>query len=260
MVDNDQRRLFSQLEGAIASIPDYLLPTGGLFTRHDALALSQDLQRSNGLARVFVHPFFDTHVEVDFNNIKPEFIDNYKKAMRLRNSVLKIAQNQNPAKPPILILEEKPFVIHTAALMLSVNASQTHVFPTIQYAPVPYYDDNDSLDSNPFNANRQFAIQAYDRFVLLMRTLGMKSMIIGGANLTISSDPAHYRIANSLGKHGDIVGHHLKQCVGSFARNMYGHMDIQMSNITSPQSVSSIRRGRVYEPELVLADNKQSMS
>lgn len=174
--------------------------------------LSESVKRSQGVVRVFVHPYFDSYNPKDADS---------KNSERIQAGIVSILNSQNAGpdghNPPVILMEEEGSIKKVKGIVSSsVPNSQENVYfvPTAQASPKPIIKVAGKFERD----------DPWPCFRRILSDIGAKKILIGGMYFW------------SSGKNAKT----LYGCVGEVIKQLSA-FEIQVSNFTSPDSRQDIR-------------------
>lgn len=170
-------------------------------------SLKEEIQRSGGVIRVIVHPFFDEYAKDYFEHPPAQ----KKEAIQVQESFKKLATSESDKKIPTIVLEDHRHVQRTIDQI--PGSSRLYFIPTFKDNPTPSLADNET--------DRVPEEELWESFAKGLEELGVERIILSGVNLDYSDNNPE----------------ELLQCVGKTHRNLSKHFKIEMSRMTYPKKV-----------------------
>lgn len=187
----------------------------------DREALQKAIAKSNGVVRVFVHPFFDR-----FNSSTDMALEHLSKAERVHKGVAKVltAKNEEDRNPPILFMEEGDNMKKLKAFIESHGnfaKAFSVIVKTVEGTSVP-----DVLRGvgNLILKPSLFSEKSWKIFIDSLKGLGVKKAIVGGSFFWANGEGA-----NSQGYGAGCVG----GAVSAFSGN---GIEVVISNFNNPDA------------------------
>jgi hypothetical protein len=190
--------------------------------------LTQKIASSNGVIRIFVHPFYEDYYNItvfDENNI-----DDKKRKDNVIEVLRRVAESGHNEKPPIFIFEEAGHYERDHLLEKLNNTIKSeiqdplYIVPTIAGDPTPYEKTGDpQVDDNvPYE-------ERWEKLIATYKQIGVKKAILGGMNLFIVKDQSESELKDNM-----------YECVGKAAEKLSPHFDIQISSAAYPHNRSTL--------------------
>ena len=211
-----RKEMPSEIRGPVFHQVEY-----GNMNAEDREALQKAIAQSNGVARVFVHPFFDR-----FNTSEDIALEHLTKAERVHKGVEKVltAKNEEGNNPPIFFMEEGSNEKKLKSFLQSrANFSKAFsvIVKTIEGESTPDVLKGARdliLDPNLFSQ------KSWKIFIDSLKALGVKKAIIGGSFFWTDEDED-----NTQGYGPGCVGGAIEE----FASN---GIEVVISNFNNPDA------------------------
>jgi hypothetical protein len=197
-------------EKGIATIPDHKniaeqseMRIKDLFAlnEEEQQKLIQDIAKSNGVIRVFIHPYYDINHRIDHND----------ETAHIRKWLEYMAASNSDKQPPVFIFEEFNRVNElNSKLNETVGQNSVILVKTYRNDPMPVCASGEE-------GSMWKQLMAWKKLRKKFKELGVRRIIIGGMRLEV--DPEN------------IYG-----CVGNAARNLESDFEIIISYLSAPHS------------------------
>ena len=187
-------------------------------TSHEFQEFKKEVESKNGRIRIMIHPFYDDSRNAD----------------KVDKGLMRLIQADESKSLPIIIFEAKSSMERTKEyLSESTKSAKHHIYyvPTYIHSPTPDIR-TDKLESGKQNDAR------WDKVVEILKTLGVKEVIVGGLLLGIIPEPSKSNLMSDeytkqrLDKGAKNVDYSLEFCVGrAIAEFAKRDLDVELSGI-----------------------------
>ena len=190
--------------------------------------LKEEIQKSNGLVRVFIHADWIT--------------DEYEK--RIKDPMFRLLQSEK--SPPIFFFEDvRDFedvkkVLELFNRKMSLLAKPVYLVPTLVRVPYPIMEEiplpkTEAPESLTKEESIEYGHKSLGRFLFILHVFGVRKILVGGNELIIDDS-------------GDV-----NKCVGNFVKYLdvlrelseehsdFPKIDVRVSEMTGPKSRSDLR-------------------
>jgi len=194
--------------------PPVELLTGELF-QTDQKTLEEfksGVEKSKGLAMIFVHPYFVTENE-EWN--RHENNESLAAARTMRRTDAFIG-SESKNKPPIIIFEESHRIQETAEHIRSLTGTSVLIMPTISGTSIP------ALPGSNHVVSSQERAKAWPPIIRSLKYLGVKKILLGGMYLGMTTTWTHEKQI------------HLTECVGGVYGALSYDFEVEISSFTFP--------------------------
>jgi len=225
-----------------------LMPTINIVTISETQTqrLQSRVAASNGLIRIFVHPFFEQYWD---RHCYRDHVENgtYPKIDAIKSGLERILSLPPEKTPPVFILEELERMDQTAATISSMNSTsgnEVYFVPTQRTRSQPKFTDISVLDDD--NGKN------WKKLADIFTSLGVRKAIVGGSRLTVhyiddprvlTDDKETTAFAKQLEKSGALYTNvDIHRCVGSAIAYLSNYFDVEVSTLAHPHSRGDIKR------------------
>lgn len=174
--------------------------------------LRQRVEKSKGLIRVFVHPYYQKY-KIARGYFPPRPIEDEPeeriKKETLNRAILQMAELAPEKTPPIFFFEEFERVNEFKKKIEDVLRNEFYIIPTEPSEPKPKIDSEDLIDS-------------WHTLSSKLHELGVKKILIGGMYFEVNYERPRPEGDDSP----------LWQCVGVTIDNLQKDFEIEVSNLT----------------------------
>lgn len=192
-------------------------------TEEDRTRLQERIKKSGGRIFIFVHPYYHETVEEQRDAPLPEelTIEGRKKVWAIEKAIKKVALLPSEQTIPFFIMEEKDRI---SALKKKISS-----FIHSQDLNEFYFVPTDVMDPRPV-IPRELGERAWERFAILLKSLGVKSILIGGQRL---------RASWNLFAQPPILRQ--EHCVAEATKELQSFFDVSLTELSAPHALSTLR-------------------
>lgn len=200
--------------------------------------LQSRVDSSNGLIRVFIHPFYEEYVKT---KCYKDYVHDgtYPRIGAIKEGIGRILALSANKTPPVFIFEEQESLKRTVKTISHMNRrseNEAYFVPTQFNHPEPKFNDKKGKN--------------WTRLNLIFKHLGVAKILIGGTRLSLTyvkdrrllfSESAMFRhqLAKSGAKTTSIS---IDLCVGLAIDKLAKNFDIELSALTHPHSRVDLRK------------------
>jgi hypothetical protein len=218
----------------------------------DQEALRRRVEKWDGVARVFVHPFFD----VGERGMHPYgAAEGGKFLASQREGITKMLERNPEDTPPIFVFEEQ-WRLGGVGPRYAAMKNAPYIIPTSEDRPDPILPEVGDTFRDLTDTQK-----AWDGLSKVLVGLGVKKLLIGGTYLRIDPDvyegdgrdPEHISeqldkmkayfemIARERGVDPRFYSHYIFGCVGEAAKQLAAKFNVVISNLSFPMKGHQIR-------------------
>lgn len=194
--------------------------------------LQERVEKSNGLVRIFVHPYI-----VSKGQEMPE--KDQKMFDAMDRSIRRILNISDEGRPPLLIFEERSKVEKLTRELSEVGSGRTYIVPTFDASPEPKPEEHSVNSSRDIGSNWSLLVQKF-------KQVGIKKAIIGG--MFFSVKVKKYDTSKDASPEKAKIDMDL--CVGRIAKILSRQFTIEISNLGWPMSRKEYREAGKTVKEL----------
>ena len=196
--------------------------------------LREQLEASEGVLRVFVHPLNyrddnDTPLLPEIVGKYPEMQARRDKIHRAQETFRRFLASDSPEKPPTIVFEEKSNVSNLQVVMSEIaTGDNVYIIETEDGGPDLYSLENTALWPNLLDT---------------LQEAGTEKIIIGGQSLAVEPGTGSYpELEARLNLQSAEFPHHLEACVAGIAGELARRFPIEISNIAAPDNAADIKK------------------
>lgn len=220
--------------------------------------LKERISEHDGTIRIFVHPEYEQYAKYAEESKKPgvsgntkeEKMKTAKKLRKMNNALERILKLPPEEAPPIVILQaiegvgslfgfRSPYKTEIDALEKKGDYAEELVQKYKTCNDI-YIVPTETYSSTPLLAYAQNAKEAWEELNDILKSLGVKKVIIGGAELYTPSE-SFIEIVEKRKESLDVIKH-LRGCLGGAVINLKDGFEIELSTLTHPEGRKEIRK------------------
>jgi len=184
------------------------------------------LEASGGVARAFVHPFYEDHDqggEAGSLYVKDRFKGDRVSKEEIQQVFFKLLKMPKEKTPPLLIFEERSFLGGMEEILEKNVGTEMqndlYIVPTVNDGSIPVRRPGDPGD----------APSRWQKFNASLKELGLKKVLIGGMYLIKGGPASSQRYAG---------------CVGQATEALQNDFEVEISALSYPQNRSDFHASR----------------